>query len=409
MQLLEQYKLALDIGAIVSKSDRYGVITYANDEFVRISKYGRDELIGRPHNILSHPDMPKSAFKEMWDTIKFAKKPWKGIVKNRAKDGSSYWVKTLVMPLLSPENEVEEYISIRTDITEVISKEEKIQNLLDSSSRFVPKDFLKLLNVDDITNLNQGISKDMELTILFCDIRNFTTYSESIHSERIFSELNEYFSRMEPIIKENNGFVDKYIGDAIMAIFYNPENAIEASIMMNEVLVSLNFERKQKGLPKIQFGIGINSGKVTLGTVGSGNRIDTTVIGDAVNIASRLEGLTKKTQTRILVSENSLLESLRSNYYNREIGRVRVKGKSKSIKVFEIYDFRSQHEVQQIKQSKQLYDAALQKVWEKDFGEAERMFQEYSEKVPFDSMGQYWVSALQKLSRNRKSATSLSS
>ncbi|MEM7182844.1 MAG: adenylate/guanylate cyclase domain-containing protein, partial [Spirochaetota bacterium] len=312
--LLEQYKDAIDLSSIVSKSDKYGNVTYVNDQFLKISKYSRDELMGKPHNILRHPDMPKAVFRDLWRTIKRDKKPWQGILKNFAKDKSVYWVKTLVMPLLDGEGKFGEFISIRTDITEVIEKEKRIEALLNSSRKFVPTDFLQLLQVTDISNLHSGMCNNFELTILFCDIRNFTQYSEVSIPKNIFLELNKYFAKMEPIIKSHNGFIDKYIGDAIMAIFYSAEEAIKASLLMQETLVDLNLERNQMGLPNIDFGIGINTGIVTLGTVGSGERLDTTVIGDTVNVAARVESLTKKTNSKILVTEQTLSDELKQKF-----------------------------------------------------------------------------------------------
>lgn len=120
LQLLEQYKATVDKSFIVSKTDPKGNITYVNNEFCTISGYEEDELLGKPHNIIRHPDMPKEIFKDMWHTIKVLKKPWRGKVKNLKKDSGEYWVKAIVNPILNANNEVIEYISIRTDFTEVI-------------------------------------------------------------------------------------------------------------------------------------------------------------------------------------------------------------------------------------------------------------------------------------------------
>ncbi len=116
--LLSQYKDAIDSSTILSKADTKGIITYVNEEFTKISKYTQEELIGKPHNIIRHPDMPASLFKEMWNTIE-SKKRWSGKVKNMAKDGSEYIVNALILPLLDTNNEIIEYIAIRNDITEL--------------------------------------------------------------------------------------------------------------------------------------------------------------------------------------------------------------------------------------------------------------------------------------------------
>jgi len=123
--LLQQYKVAMDAGSIVSKTDLKGVITYVNDKFCEISKYSREELLGANHNILRHHNMPAEAFEEMWSTIK-NKDVWKGFIENRAKDGSSYFVEATVLPLLNHDNEIVEYMAVRTDITKQVVMQRSI-------------------------------------------------------------------------------------------------------------------------------------------------------------------------------------------------------------------------------------------------------------------------------------------
>lgn len=130
--LLREYKEAIDRSSIVSKTDPKGIITYVNDAFVQISQFEIHELLGKPHNIIRHPDMPASAFADLWQTVK-AKKPWRGIVKNRKKDGSAYYVKTLVNPILNEKGEIEEFIAIRQDITELESYRQNLEERLQES------------------------------------------------------------------------------------------------------------------------------------------------------------------------------------------------------------------------------------------------------------------------------------
>ena len=126
IKLLNEYKNAVDRSSIVSKTDKHGRITYVNDKFCAISGYTRKELLGKSHSIVRHEDMPKSAFKEMWETI-LAKKPWSGIVQNRTKDGSSYTVEVTINPILNEKGEIEEFIAIRNDITEIIQLHKEIE------------------------------------------------------------------------------------------------------------------------------------------------------------------------------------------------------------------------------------------------------------------------------------------
>ena len=130
--LLKEYKEAIDRSSIVSKTNPKGLITYVNEAFTQISQYSADELLGKPHNIIRHPDMPASVYEDLWRTIK-AKKPWHGIVKNRKKDGSAYYVQTLVNPILNEKGEIEEFIAIRHDITELESYRENLEERLRES------------------------------------------------------------------------------------------------------------------------------------------------------------------------------------------------------------------------------------------------------------------------------------
>ncbi|MEG3972906.1 AAA family ATPase, partial [Microcoleus sp. T2B6] len=160
--------------------------------------------------------------------------------------------------------------------------------------RFVPNQFLQFLDKSSIIDVELGDQVQLEMSVLFSDIRDFTTLSETMTPKDNFRFINSYLSRMEPVINENNGFIDKYIGDAIMALFSGEaNNAVKAGIAMLHCLVEYNQNRANSGYGPIQIGIGINTGTLMLGTVGGQNRMEGTVISDAVNLASRVESLTK--------------------------------------------------------------------------------------------------------------------
>ncbi len=147
--LMLQYQEATDESSIVSKTDLSGKITYVNDEFCEISGYTKQELIGKNHNCVRHPDMPSSAFKDMWNTIKIKKKTWHGIVKNLAKDGSSYYVKAVVKPITDSKGNVVEYISLRDDITNIMNPKKQLQDLVNSCDESIVI-VLKIESFEDI-------------------------------------------------------------------------------------------------------------------------------------------------------------------------------------------------------------------------------------------------------------------
>ncbi|HEY9295457.1 MAG TPA: adenylate/guanylate cyclase domain-containing protein, partial [Phormidium sp.] len=209
-----------------------------------------------------------------------------------------------------------------------------------SYSRFVPHQFLQLLNKESIIDVELGDQVQKEMSVLFSDIRDFTSLSESMTPADNFKFINAYLSRMEPAIIQNQGFIDKYIGDAIMALFSGEaDNAVKAGIAMLNALNEYNQYRQSIGSLPIKIGIGINTGTMMLGTVGGRSRMEGTVVSDAVNLASRIEGLTKNYGVSLLISHYTFLCLNDSNSYAiRLIDKVKVKGKSEMVTVYEVFD-----------------------------------------------------------------------
>ena len=206
--------------------------------------------------------------------------------------------------------------------------------------RFVPHQFLQLLGRPSIVDVALGDHVEQEMTLLFSDIRDFTILSESILLAENFRFINSYLSTMEPVVSSHQGFIDKYIGDAIMALFpTDAENGVRCSIEMLRRLAAYNEGRSRAGYAPIRIGIGVNTGLVMMGTVGGYDRMDSTVIGDAVNKASRLESLTKVYGTPILISEHTLhaLDDA-SAYHIRFVDRLKLKGHYPAQSVFEVFD-----------------------------------------------------------------------
>lgn len=206
--------------------------------------------------------------------------------------------------------------------------------------RFVPRRFLTLLGVDDIRKVRLGQQVEQSMTILFSDIRDFTSLSESMSPQENFNFLNSYLMQMEPVITAHGGLIDKYIGDAIMALFpASPDDALRCSQAMLAKLDEYNAGRARAGYRPIKVGIGINTGIVILGTVGGEGRMDGTVIGDAVNLAARLERMTKEYQVPVLISEYTLCSLENAKPWSiRFIDRTHVRGKHDDQSVYEVFD-----------------------------------------------------------------------
>ncbi|MEY3386951.1 MAG: hypothetical protein RIR53_1762 [Bacteroidota bacterium] len=211
------------------------------------------------------------------------------------------------------------------------------QRLLEAMAHFVPVEFLHHLGERSIVDITSGMAVRLPMTVLFADIRRFTTISEALSADATFSFLNTYLRLVEPIIRAHGGFIDKYIGDAVMALFPGtPSDAVHAAVEIQRALAAFNDDRAAKDLPKIAVGIGIHHGDVVLGTVGSVHRMDTTVIGDTVNVASRLEGLTKERGIGIVISDEVLKSCPVNGLAYEPIGSAAIRGRSQPILAYEV-------------------------------------------------------------------------
>lgn len=210
----------------------------------------------------------------------------------------------------------------------------------ESFFRFVPTRFLSLLKRDSITEVKLGDHMEEDMTVLFSDIRNFTQLSDSMVPDDVFRFINSYLIRMEPSIHRFNGFIDKFIGDGIMALFHgDPDDALRAATEMQKTLIEYNHERILFKLMPIQIGIGINSGEIMLGTVGGTSRMDTTAIGSPVNLASRVEEITKQYHLPILLTEFTVSKLKKPDeFYLRVVDRVEVRGINKPVLLYECFN-----------------------------------------------------------------------
>ena len=212
--------------------------------------------------------------------------------------------------------------------------------LKDTFSSYLSGDLLNQL-IANPDSIKLGGEKK-ELTILFSDIRGFTTISESMTPEKLIEILNRYFTPMTQSVLDNGGMLDKYIGDAVMAFFNAPvdveqhaDAACHSALSMIEKLDALNKDFETEGIIPIHIGIGLNTAEVIVGNIGSDAKKDYTVIGDGVNLASRVEGLTKNYTVQILITEFTVAK-LTENFIYREIEPVKVKGKDEAVILFEL-------------------------------------------------------------------------
>jgi class 3 adenylate cyclase len=207
-----------------------------------------------------------------------------------------------------------------------------------SLERFIPREMLGFLNKSSITEIVLGDYSELRMTVFFLDIRDFTSLSETMSPRENFRFINSFLRLFGPLVRDHNGFVDKYLGDGMMALFPGePDEALKAALAMRAALKDYNTGRERGGYQPIRFGIGVHTGPLMLGTIGENRRMDSTVISDTVNAASRLEGLTKKYLTDILVSGATVAELGRPADFDTEfLAFETVKGKTQPIEVFRV-------------------------------------------------------------------------
>ena len=211
----------------------------------------------------------------------------------------------------------------------------ELQELNQSLERFIPHEVLSFLGKRSIIDINLGDFSEENMSVFFLDIRDFTAFSEHMTPNDTFLFINEFLERFGPIVRNHGGFIDKYLGDGFMALFpAAPDSALDAALAMREELTRFNGDHKERANP-IRFGIGIHRGLLMLGTIGENQRMDSSVISDTVNTASRLEQLTKTHLHDILVS-SAMVAGLkdRDRYALHLIGSEQVKGRTQAIEVY---------------------------------------------------------------------------
>lgn len=251
---------------------------------------------------------------------------------------------------------------------------------------------------DDILSGKSAIS-----TVLFSDIRGFTTLTEELGAQGTVAFLNEYFTLMVDCIQRHGGMLDKFIGDAIMAAFGIPvphgddeDRAVRAAIDMIRALFLWNEERSVQGKKLVDMGIGLNTDEVVSGNIGSPKRMDYTLIGDGVNIASRLESACKQYSARILISENTY-KKLRGAYRVREVDLVVVKGKTEPVGVYEVLDYHTDKTFPNLMEATGYFKDGIQKYRQQQWGGAMTAFEQVLALVPKDKLSRTYIERCQYL------------
>jgi two-component system, sensor histidine kinase ChiS len=236
------------------------------------------------------------------------------------------------------------------------------------TGRFVPDEFIRSLGRERITEVQLGDHVTREVSVFFADLRDYTRLSEQMGPEDNFHFIDAYNRRMGPIVNRNHGFINQYLGDAILALFPGESaDAIRCAIGIHEELRSYNLHRQGKGRMPIRVGTGLHTGPLIMGVTGDEERMDVAIISDTVNTASRIESLSKHYGVNILLSEESL-NRLRdpSEFHFRFLGKVQMKGKQNALRLYECFDGDSPDLLEAKAETAARFNEAMQHYFNKD-------------------------------------------
>jgi adenylate cyclase len=313
-------------------------------------------------------------------------------------------LKLLTTLALQSSGAIESALLYEKNIREARESEEAMRKVYEVTGKFVPYEFIGALGHKVITDVQLGEHVEKIVTVLFSDIRDYTSLSEKMTPEENFRFVCSFNERMGPIIRRHGGFINQYLGDAIMAIF--PGNAVDAlmaAIEMRQALEELNEERKSMDLPLIQMGVGMHTGPLIMGITGDLQRLDATTIADTVNTASRIESLTKYYKAGIIISEASFrqLQDI-SGFHLRHLGLVQLKGKREAIGIYECFSGDKEIERDFKMSTISVFNEGMSHYVNQSFESAKKAFQEVIELHPYDRTAAFFLQRSEQLLNGEK-------
>jgi class 3 adenylate cyclase len=278
----------------------------------------------------------------------------------------------------------------------------QLEALLAAYGRFVPHSFLDFLGKKSVVDLKLGDHVQREMTVLFADIRSFTSLSESMTPRENFEFVNAFLRRVGPEIRGHGGVIDKYIGDAVMALFPGAaQDALRAAIDMQRQVTDYNEGRRRAGYRPIAIGVGLHTGRLILGTVGEAERMNSTVISDNVNLASRLEGVTKHYGVNIVISDATLaLLPADAGFKVRFLDKIQVKGKHDPVIIHEVFDADAEPILAYKEATLEEWKQATGCYFARRFAEAEALFRSLLERNPDDLTAQLYLARIEECRRD---------
>jgi class 3 adenylate cyclase len=311
---------------------------------------------------------------------------------------SDIYVMAMILTLIGTALMVSLMILLTRLHQRIASNTEVVMELNRSSIRFVPVQFMKFLGVNNITQMKLGNCVKSTMTVMFFDIRFFSIHSEMMSLTENFDLINKVFGVAGPVIRKHSGIIDKYLGDAAMVIFDNAGDAVLAGIEIYQKLILDAETRVTIGTDSIDIGIGLHSGSIMLGIIGDGERLSNTVISKHVNMASRLEGITKQVKAGMLVSSEVLqgIPESEPPFETRYLGLIQPAGTNEIIGVFEMLDALPEQIRERRTLTRELFESGIRKYHTKDYETARTRFEEITRSDPTDICAKRYLEETQK-------------
>jgi class 3 adenylate cyclase len=321
------------------------------------------------------------------------------VADNEADKYTAGSLKLLTTLALQSSSAIESSLLYEKNIREAQEKEAAMRRIFDATEKFVPYQFIKSLGHELITDVKLGDQVEKIVTVLFTDIRNYTSLSELMTPEETFGFICLFNARMGPIIRKHNGFINQYLGDSIMAIFpVSAADALLAAIDVQKEIQNFNKIREEKNKPEIQIGVGMHTGPLIMGITGDYDRMDACTISDTVNTASRVESLTKHYKSSILLSDASLRQIKNTDGFDlRNLGLVQLKGKLSSINVHECFSCDGETELQKKRSTLNIFNDGVSFYLNKLFADANIAFKNVLEMDPDDRTARFFYNHTLKI------------
>lgn len=383
----------------LSVKDRDGQYLMVNRAVAEVAGEEASQLVGKESSYEKIYSAKSASEFTKWDrkVLKSGERVYIEQAEVEYRDGNSAYQRLLKLPLRNNLGDVTGVVGLTEDITasvrlyqELESKNRELTDTTNVIRRFVPEQLQQRIAKEGIHKIVPGTAEEGEATVLISDIRSFTNYTRSMDPTETFSFLNSMTAPMIPIIHKHDGFIPDFVGDGIMAVFYaqstmDADKAIQTAVEMKKYFRRFSRKPGANGAPHMELGIGLNSGRIITGTIGNDNRLDAVVIGETVNLASKMENLTRYYSKNVLASQFTVERLKDPEKYNfRPFELVRVHGLADPVEIFEFFDSELSGSRKQKLDNLPNYLEAIELYRGGDLTEAMRLFEACKATAPGD-------------------------